>query len=390
MESAVLCPICGASRCEAFVHRRGVPVHQNLLFDTQSDARRIARGDLDMNACAECGFVFNASFDPSRLSYGMGYDNTQDCSGVFDDYLDALTRYLVAERGVHQSRIIEVGCGKGGFLRKLVSYPGAGNTGIGYDPSYIGPDSDLDGRARFVAEPYDERWADEPGDVVVCRHVIEHIGQPLDLLRAVRSALGNRLHARVFFETPCVQWILEGRVFWDFFYEHCSLFTEHSLATAFELSGFRVISTRHLFEGQYQLIEAMPVEAPIHAGPRQDDILRQAREYAAAEAVLLAQWVSEIHRRAETGRVCLWGAGAKGATFANLIDPDRTFLDCVIDLNPRKQGRFIPGSGHPIVDYREISRRGITDIVLMNPNYRQENAALLQTSGIQVNFVDMK
>ena len=389
MESAAPCPVCGASRCETFVRRTGVPVHQNLLFESMEAARCIARGDLDMRACLDCGFVFNHSFDASRLSYGAGYDNTQDCSGIFDDYLNELARYLVMERGVH-NRIIEVGCGKGGFLRKLVAYPGSNNTGIGYDPSYLGPESDLDGRVQFVAQTYDKRWADEPGDIIVCRHVIEHLARPLELLGAVREAVGNKHHAKVFFETPCVEWILAGRVFWDFFYEHCSLFTERSLATAFELSGFHVASTRHLFDGQYQLIEATPAETPVHAVPRKDNLLEQAREYATAESSLLQKWKTKIRHYAEKGKICLWGAGAKGATFANLIDPDCKLLDCVVDLNPRKQGRFIPGSGHPIVDYRDLPRRGITDIVLMNPNYRQENTALLKSNGIQANFVDVK
>jgi len=390
MPSAVACPVCGAARCETFIHRSAVPVHQNLLFNTRNAARQITRGDLDMSACADCGFVFNRSFDPSRLSYGAGYDNTQDCSGVFDRYLDELARYMVEERGVHHSRIIEVGCGKGGFLRKLAAYPGASNSGIGYDPSYVGPESDLDGRVHFVAQAYDERWADTPGDVVVCRHVIEHIARPLELLAAVRKALQKKPRARVFFETPCVEWILAGRVFWDFFYEHCSLFTKRSLATAFEQSGFRVLSSRHLFNGQYQLIEASPSGSLIPAGPHQDDVLRQAREYAAAESALLKKWGMEISHRAGQGRVCLWGAGAKGATFANLIDPDCKLLDSVVDLNPRKQAHFIPGSGHAIVGHRDLAVRGVTDIVLMNPNYRQENEALLRASGIQANFVDLK
>jgi SAM-dependent methyltransferase len=342
-----------------------------------------------MRACADCGFVFNQSFDASLLSYGVDYDNTQDCSPVFDQYLDELVRYMVTERGVHDCRIIEVGCGKGGFLRKLVSYPDANNTGVGFDPSYRGPELDLGGRIRFFAEPY-ERWVKEPGDAVVCRHVIEHIARPLELLAAVRKAIGDQRHSKVFFETPSVEWILSGRVFWDFFYEHCSLFTGQSLATAFELAAFKVVSSQHLFHGQYQLIEAEPASLPGLARPHKADVLRQAREYAAAEAALLGRWKVEITRRARKGKVCLWGAAAKGVTFANLIDPHCELLDAVVDLNPRKQGRFIPGSGHPIVDYRDLAKRGITDIVLMNPNYRQENTALLEAIGIPANFVELK
>ena len=98
---------------------------------------------------------------------------------------------------------------------------------------------------------------------------------------------------------------------------------------------------------------------------------------------------AEIKRLARAGRVALWGAGAKGSTFANLIDPDRALIDCVVDLNPGKQGRFIPGSGHPIVDYRELASRNVTDAVLMNPNYRAENLKLLQAAQINARLIEL-
>src|SRR5213078_3046347 len=94
-----------------------------------------------------------------------------------------------------------------------------------------------------------------PADVVVCRHVIEHIPRPLDLLRAVRQAVAARPHARVCFETPCVEWVLRNQVVWDFFYEHCSLFSAASLATAFRAAGFEVTDVRHVFHGQYLWLE---------------------------------------------------------------------------------------------------------------------------------------
>ena len=87
------------------------------------------------------------------------------------------------------------------------------------------------------------------------------------------------------------------------------------------------------------------------------------------------------------GKVSIWGAGAKGVTFANIIDPEQKWIDSVIDLNPKKQKHFIPGTGHPIHSYQELPERGITDIILMNPNYHDEIAELLAKSRISVNLI---
>ena len=95
-----------------------------------------------MAACAVCGFVFNRAFNPALLRYGPGYDNAQAGSPRFAAHLADLVRHLVERRGVRGARIVEIGCGNGDFLRRLVTWPGADNTGIGFDPAYRGPPSD--------------------------------------------------------------------------------------------------------------------------------------------------------------------------------------------------------------------------------------------------------
>lgn len=384
------CPVCGGSRLASFLRRSQVPVHQNLVVDSQADARSVTRGELNLEVCEDCSFVFNSVFDFSKLAYGKDYDNTQLCSAYFDAYLDGLVKDMVERQGVRNSTIVEVGCGKGQFLRKLVSYPGAGNRGFGFDPSYAGPDTDLDGRLVFRRCYYDDTCTDVAADVVVCRHVIEHVPEPLVLLRSVRAALGHSLKARVFFETPCVEWILRNRVVWDFFYEHCSLFSTTSLSLAFRRTGFAVERVEHIFGGQYLWLEARAGDEAATVVRSCPETAALARDYGANEEAMRNRWLDRLLELKARGNVALWGAGAKGATFANLVDPDCAIIDCVIDLNPNKQGRYIPGTGHPIVAPADIIRRGVNSAVLMNPNYREENLQLLAEAGIELDLIDWR
>lgn len=382
------CPVCESLRLTPFLQRSQVPVHQNLVVASQEAARSVTRGELDLMVCEDCGFVFNRAFDLSRLAYGENYDNTQSCSAYFDTYLDGLVKDLVERQGVRNSTIVEVGCGKGQFLRKLVSYPGANNKGFGFDPSYVGEDIELDGRLAFRRCYYDDTCTDVAADVVVCRHVIEHVPEPMALLRSVRAALGHSPKARVFFETPCVEWILHNRVVWDFFYEHCSLFTAASLSLAFQRAGFAVERVEHIFGGQYLWLEARVSNASLSTIQSLPETAKLAQAYGAEEETLRQKWLARLIELKASGKVALWGAGAKGATFANLVDPDCTLIDCVVDLNPNKQGRYIPGTGHPIVAPADLPRRGVSSAVLMNPNYREENLRLLADAGIELELID--
>src|SRR5262245_1357213 len=119
------CPACGSGATFAFLRRPDVPTHQNLLLSSAAEARGLARGDLALRLCPDCGFGFNAAFRPELLRYGPDYDNTQTWSPAFARYTEALVRELVEVHRVRAGRVVEAGCGKGVFLRKLVEYAGA-------------------------------------------------------------------------------------------------------------------------------------------------------------------------------------------------------------------------------------------------------------------------
>lgn len=383
------CPICQFSKTSLFLERFQVPVHQNLLCPSEELARNIKQGSLSMTICKECGFVFNQAFDANLLSYGKDYDNTQICSPMFQAYIDSLIYHLISERGVANKTVVEVGCGKGSFLKSICV--DGGNCGIGFDPSYVGPSILMDGRLRFERSFYGVGCESIPADVVICRHVMEHISDPVGLLKAVRQALVKSPRAQVFLETPDLEWILKNQVFWDFFYEHSSYFTEQSLSIAFEIAGFRVESIRKVFRGQYLWLEAKPSNQKSHnikTSPGRIPIL--ARQFAEKERLLIQHWQKRLKELRSLGRVAIWGAGAKGVTCANLLDPYCELIDCVVDLNPNKQGRFVPGTGHPIVCYQDLPKRNVATAILMNPNYREENQSLLQNAGIKLDLVNQE
>jgi SAM-dependent methyltransferase len=388
MNKQTHCPICSSPTTTRFLRRALVPVHQNLVAKDRSAAVEITRGDLDLAVCETCGFVFNQAFDAGKLTYNHAYDNTQSYSPYFDAYLDDLVEQLVNQRGVRNQRIVEVGCGKGLFLKKLVGAADTGNTGYGFDPSYAGPDTDLGGRIRFERRYYGPDCTHIPADIVVCRHVIEHIADPIQLLRTIRQTLADAPHARVFFETPCVDWILRNQVIWDFFYEHCSYFSAQSLTTAFEIAGFHVERVTHIFGEQYLWLEATLAAGNPAITKRPNDTPALAQRFAIAENQLVSSWRARGAALAAQQRIALWGAGAKGVTFANLVDADCTQIVCVVDMNPQKQHRYIPGSGHPIIDYRELARLGVSAALVMNPNYRQEIAQLLDQAKLQIELID--
>ena len=381
------CPVCDASNLQSFLHRKLVPTQQNLLFKSYYAATQHQRGELTLAACHQCGFIFNRSFDENLLKYGENYDNAQNHSPYFESYLNELAQYLIQDRQVQNSQILEVGCGQGHFLRKLVELESANNYGYGCDPSYI-TQIDEHHRLKFEQRYYGTDCTHIPVDVVICRHVIEHVPNPVDLLKSIRAALVNSPHARLFFETPCLEWILEHQVVWDFFYEHCSYFTAESLTTTFEQAGFEVTDVKHIFGKQYLWLEARISQQPVDITYQPGQIVNLADKFTKSERQIIHKLSTQIAKLQERGRVALWGAGAKGVTLANILDPLQQSIAAIIDLNPQKHGGYIPGTGHPIINYLDLDRYEIKSAILMNPNYYQESLYLLQKEKLDLLLID--
>lgn len=344
-------------------------------------ARAATRGDLELRACPTCGFLWNAAFCPGLLSYGPDYENTQTASPSFDSYVDTLVDTLVAD-GVTGREVIEVGCGKGHFLERLCER--GGNRGTGFDPSYVGPDETQGGRVRYVRSFYGGARSETPVDIIVCRHVIEHVPDPVGFLVEIRAALEASPEATVYLETPDLLWILAGTVIWDFFYEHCSYFTPVSLRNAFRRARFRPLGVDRVFEGQYLWARARPAQEEEANEPPPADLAEQLSRYAREEARQLGIWRSAMEQLAKVGRLAVWGAGAKGVTFVNLLDGGVTHVDCLVDVNPAKEGRYAPGTGHPIVGPARLGPRGIRNAILMNPNYFEETNRMVSTLGLSL------
>jgi hypothetical protein len=77
----------------------------------------------------------------------------------------------------------------------------------------------------------------------------------------------------------------------------------------------------------------------------------------------------------------LWGAGSKGVSFVNVLAATEE-IGYLVDLNPHKDGRFVPGTGHQVrapaflADYRPDA------VIVMNPLYTDEIGRDLGAMGL--------
>ncbi len=368
------CPSCGAIGLDLFYDLREIPVHSCVLTSSRKEALDFPTGDLVLGVCPRCGFITNTAYDAHKTDYAHDYEETQGFSPTFNAFARTLAARLAERHDLRKRLVLEIGCGRGEFLALLCEL--ANCRGIGIDPAWRPHrlESPALSRIEFVPEVYDERYAHLEADLVVCRHTLEHIAPVGQFLKQLRAAIGERKEAVVFFEVPDVMRVLREGAFWDLYYEHCSLFTAGSLARLFRSGGFKVRELELVFEGQYLVLTAVP-GGDSDQLPLEDDLaelLRQVRSFPETCRATLQRWQRYLDDGVKRGeRMVLWGSGSKAAGFLTTLRCSQSIRH-VVDINPHKQGKFLPGTGQEIVAPDFLTGFRPDRVIVMNPIYLDE------------------
>lgn len=378
MSGKACCPLCHSSHLRPLLYRESVPVFQNALARTQAEALNSPTGTLDVVTCEQCGFIFNTAFDPDMVTYTPDYENDQTLSPSFLSYVDTLCDHIISDlKNSGGNSLIEVGCGQGKFLEQIHERAeGLVMRAWGFDPAFRGTilPPGIKVEQRMFGEADLTRLTGQ-ADGVLSRHVIEHIQDPVAFLVSLLEVAGS--DAFIYIETPCLEWVLQKGMIQDFFYEHCNYFSAATLTLAMKLAGFGPMEVTRVFGDQYLWVKGQSVSA---AGLKQIEVQHQHIDFELQtqfeQQVLL--WRRRLEDARSKGGVALWGGAAKGATFASIVDPDRQLLECLIDINPRKQGRYVLCSSHAIVSPEEAADLGVRMVWIMNPNYQVEITGMVE------------
>ena len=386
MSPARTCDACHAADLVPFADLGDIPVLCGVHW---ADARAAAQspvGRMELAYCPSCAYVRNIAFDPAALVYDTTMDTNLHHSPAFQQFSADLVAHLGRRYNLAGARVLDIGCAQGDFLRELCHLTGA--TGVGFDAMYAGPV----GPTGSDVECYNTiapRGAALPDyDLVTSRHWFEHIEDPHDFLVDLRERAGGRA-VFGYLEVPdaCYDLATAG---WEVIYPHVSYFDAFSLCTIVERAGWRVEDSGTLFSGMFRFIE---ISANRDGGPRRgtaslpgpadrDRQLAAIAGFAARHRTERDTWRGRIaDLAADDARPVLWGAGSRGVQFLTLADRGRQ-LAAVVDLNPRKWGRYLPVTAHRVDPPDVLTAIKPRTVIITNPAYRAEIAAHLDRLGV--------
>jgi len=344
------CPLCKNSDLNIIYEISNMPIFQNKVYNDEEASKNVEISNLILCSCNQCSFVFNKEFDENIMVYDANYQNEQNYSIFFKNYLNEIVQYF-KNNFSKENKIVEIGSGKGYFLN-LLEDNGFHNV-VGFDPAYEGT------KENIIKDYYSEKYKGVYADLIILRHTLEHISEPFEFLKEI--AVANSFKGKVFIEVPCFDWIKDKEAFWDIFYEHCNYFTKESLTNMFD--DFEV---GELFNGQYIYILA--------------DLKNLKKVIKTKQIVesnkLFNNSFNNYLKIIKNGKYVVWGAGAKGVTFLNILDKNKDLIKYAVDINPKKQDKYIAKTSHKIIGIQDLKQlvldKEIDSVFIMNENYKFE------------------
>lgn len=382
-QSITPCPAC-AGASEPIWQLAKVPTQSCRLLREPHVAREFLHGEIELRRCVDCGLVYNGSFLPQTQLLDADYEESQACSAHFNVFARDLIEALNDRFALRGKRVIEVGCGKGSFLAELCALTGA--SGLGVDPSYDPkrrPRPELS-QLRFERDYLHEWHGSYNAELLICRHTLEHIARPTEFMQTLAAVAGDR--TPLFIEVPDWQRIAEEGAFWDIYYEHCIYFDQRSLSRVARAAGCTVDNLERGFHDQYLLAylsagsDTAPSAPTDEASSVIGDRLRKAVELWQAQ---LDQWA----RSSERG--VLWGAGSKGVAFLSATAASVEVIPALTDINPHKQGRYLPLTARPVLAPEQLRQLQPEHIIVMNPAYLDEVRGDCRRLGLKAQVISV-
>ena len=305
---------------------KDLPVFQQHMYDNKKDALNCPKGDVVLVQNLSTGFVYNQSFNPKLMVYDENYQNEQGISSIFLNHLETVFKIIKQQLGINS--IVEVGCGKGLFLEILQR---RGFKITGFDPAYEGSNKNI------INKPFDKKHSIK-SEGLILRHVLEHIKTPYEFLNKLR--LANDRKGKIYIEVPCLDWIIKNKAWYDIYYEHVNYFRLSDLKRMFKT----VYDSGKLFEGQYIYIVA-ELSSLLKPKCNENDYINFPNDFLKDLSTN-----QEINHNQKS---IVWGGASKGTIFMLMKRRFNYNIDGIIDINPAKQGKYIPAVGEKVLSPKE-------------------------------------
>ena len=380
------CRLCGAQLRDAFVDLGTSPLCES--YPSQQQLNEVeAFYPLYVWVCRACLLVQLQEYvAPDAIFSEYAY-----FSSVSRSWLDHARRYVdgIVERlGLDGgSRVVELGSNDGYLLQYFVQ---RGIPALGIEPAKnvaaAARERGVETLEAFfgVKVAAEQASAGLQSDLLIANNVLAQAPDLHDFVEGMRILLAPE--GTITIEVPHLLRLVEDNQFDTIYHEHFSYFSLLTVRTLLAEHALTVFDVEELptHGGSLRLFVRPEHDTTRAVSPRVAELDERERQagmrnlafytaFPASVARLKRQLLSFLIDARDKGQsVVGYGAPGKGNTLLNYCGIRTDLLDYTVDLNPYKQGRFLPGTRIPILHPDRILETRPDYVLILPWNIKDE------------------
>lgn len=366
----MICRGCGYSLTKTFIDLGQSPIANNLLNNNRSGSEE-PFFPLHVRTCDFCSLVQLPEISARETLFSDSYSYHSSYSQSWLQHSEKYSITMVNRLGLTPNDLVIEVASNDGYL--LQYFRENGIPVLGIEPAAeVARVAELERRIPTIVRFFGKDTAEQvlmeksKSRLMIANNVLAHVPDIHDFIAGFEILLED--NGVVTFEFPHVLNLILLNQFDTIYHEHYSYLSVTALRPIFAKHGLRIFDLAHLethggslrifvCRSNSEFKEEEIVEECVNKESLNDPRLKEVSSKLQSSALKIkAELLAEIERIKKDGKtVAAYGAAAKGNTLLNYLNINSSSIDYVVDRNPHKQGKYLPGSRIPIVDENHLN-----------------------------------
>ncbi len=221
-------------------------------------------------------------------------------------------------------------------------------------------------------------------DLLLGNNVLAHVPDIVDFTKAMKILLSDR--GIITMEFPHLMQLVGNNQFDTIYHEHFSYLSFGTVNEIFRTAGLRMFDVEELathggslriYACNEEDTDRETLDSVTTMLRREDEAGMRTMSYYRGFGEKALHIKTEFLRflldqRRDGKKVAAYGAAAKGNTLLNYCGIKPDLIDFVVDANPHKQGKYLPGSHIPVVNEERLRENQPDYIIIFPWNIKEE------------------
>jgi len=381
------CRHCGTELTQTFIDLGSAPPSNSYLTETSMKEPE-KWYPLKVKVCDSCWLVQTEDFVGAGEMFSEDYAYFSSFSSSWLEHAKEYVQAMVSRFGLTgQSMVVEIAANDG-YLLQYVKEKGIPCYGV--EPTHSTAEAAREKGLDIVEEFFGVQQATilvnsgRQADLVAANNVLAHVPDINDFVKGFSILL--KPDGVATFEFPHLLNLVEKNQFDTIYHEHYSYLSLTAVKSIFEANGLSVFDVDELStHGGSLRVYAQPGASGKHPVSDRVSELQNCENLRGVSDLAFYRGFQEKAEQIKTDflsflisaknngkQVVAYGAAAKGNTLMNFsgIRPD--LISFVVDKNPAKQGKYMPGSRIPIVEENRLQQEKPDYVVVLPWNLTKE------------------